>query len=128
MVQFLGFWVANTIVLLVFSFIFKNSVVLGNATISKPVAAIFSGLILSLLTYLVMPAVKMSGLKIKGDLNIALVFLIANFIFIWIIKRLANITGLGVANLGFVLLLAIVAYVVQWQAAKYTGAMPKKKG
>ena len=126
LVAFLSFWVANSVLLLVASAIFGNNVVLGNDKLSIPMAAVFSGFILTALTSLVQPVVKKSGYKIKNENAWPVIFLVANFVIIWVIKRLAIVTGFGISSFWYVLILAVVATAVQWGVAKATGAMSKK--
>lgn len=125
LVGFLGFWVANAIVLLIASVIFGGNVVLGNAKVSTPMAAIISGLIITGLTYLVQPLVDRGGLKVKGN-AMGGVYLVANIVFVWIIKRFALVLGLGVANILYTILVGVLLTGGQWAVAKATGQMTKK--
>ncbi len=122
-VAFLGMWLGNTVIFLLASAVFGNNVVLGNERISGPLAAVVAGLILTVLTSLVPLVVAKSGHKIK-DKNIwAGIFLVANIIIVWLIKRLAIVTGLGISNNFYVLILAVVLMLAQWGVAKATGLM-----
>ena len=125
LVGFLSFWVVNTVVLLLASVIFSGNVVLGNSRVSTPIAAILSGLIITGLNYLVQPLVAKSGLKVKGN-AMAGVYLAANIVFVWIIKRFALLLGLGVVNILYTILVGILLTVGQWAVAKATGQMAKK--
>jgi len=123
LVNFLGFWVANTVVILLASVIFGNNIVLGNANISKSLAAIASGLITSAVLFLVPWIVAKTGYKIK-DRNIwAAIFFIANVLVLWIIKRLAFVSGLGISGIVWVVILAVIMLAVQRGVAKVTGEM-----
>lgn len=124
-VGLLSFWVVNSLVLLVSSAIFGGSVVLGNDKVSTPMAAIISGLIITGLTSLVQPLVAKSGFRVKGNL-MAGVYLAANIVFVWIIKRFALVLGLGIANILYTVLVGILLTVGQWAVAKATGQMVKK--
>lgn len=129
-VDFLSFWAANTVSLLVLSMILASGVVLGNATVSAPLAAIASGLILTLVMYATPIAVDKAGMKKTLDKNPsswAGAFLVANFLAVWVIKRFAEISGFGVSSLLYVLVVAIVLTLVGWGVAKVTGAMSPKK-
>lgn len=125
LVGFLGFWVVNAIVLLVASVIFGDNVVLGNSRVSTPMAAIISGLIITGLTYLVQPLVDRSGFKVKGN-TMAGVYLVANIVFVWIIKRFALLLGLGVVNILYTILVGVLLTIGQWAVAKATGQMATK--
>lgn len=121
-IEVLGFWVVNAIVLLLASLIFRDNIVLGNDKVSTPMAAVLAGLVITGLTYLVRPIVAKSGLKVKGEYNWGIVYLVANTLIVWVIKRLALVLGLGVANIFFTLILAVLLTVGQWAVAKVTGA------
>lgn len=125
LVGFLSFWVVNTVVLLVASVIFSGNVVLGNSRVSTPMAAIISGLIITGLNYLVQPLVAKSGFRVKGNL-MAGVYLVANIVFVWIIKRFALTLGLGVFNILYTVLVGILLTAGQWAVVKATGQMTKK--
>jgi len=126
-VNFLSFWVANTVVLLLGAVVLRNNVVLGNDKLSVPLAAIISGLILTGLIYLVPEVVKRSGYKLKDQNIWVAAYFAANVVIIWIIKRLAIITALGISSIYWVLVLAIVVTLVELGVAKITGAMKLAK-
>ena len=126
-VNFLSFWVANTVVLLLGSVVLKSNVVLGNYKLSAPLAAIISGLILTGLIYLVPEVVKRSGYKIKDQNIWVAAYFIANVAIIWIIKRLAIITAFGISSIFWVLVVALVVTLVELGVAKITGAMKLAK-
>ncbi|EKD58189.1 MAG: hypothetical protein ACD_57C00005G0004 [uncultured bacterium] len=126
-VNFLSFWVANTVVLLLGSVVLKSNVVLGNDKLSAPLAAIISGLILTGLIYLVPEVVKRSGYKIKDQNIWVAAYFIANVAIIWIIKRLAIITAFGISSIFWVLVVALVVTLVELGVAKITGAMKLAK-
>ena len=126
-VNFLSFWVANTVVLLLGSVVLKSNVVLGNDKLSGPLAAVISGFILTLLIYLVPLVVKRSGYKIKDQNIWVAAYFIANVAIIWIIKRLAIITAFGISSIFWVLVVALVVTLVELGVAKITGAMKLAK-
>ena len=126
-VNFLSFWVANTVVLLLGSVVLKSNVVLGYDNLSAPMAAIISGLILTGLIYLVPEVVKRSGYKIKDQNIWVAAYFIANVAIIWIIKRLAIITAFGISSIFWVLVVALVVTLVELGVAKITGAMKLAK-
>ena len=126
-VNFLSFWVANTVVLLLGAVVLRNNVVLGNDKLSVPLAAIISGLILTGLIYLVPEVVKRSGYKIKDQNIWVAAYFIANVAIIWIIKRLAIITAFGISSIFWVLVVALVVTLVELGVAKITGAMKLAK-
>ena len=126
-VNFLSFWVANSVVLLLAAAVLGNNVVLGNNNLSGPLAAVISGFILTLLIYLVPLAVERSGYKIKNENIWPAIFFVANAVIIWVIKRLAIVTALGISNILWVLVLALVVTLAELGVTKTTGAMKTAK-
>lgn len=127
LVNFLSFWVGNSVVLLISSAVFGSNVVLGNDKLSSPLAAVISGLILTALLFLVPPAVEKGGYKVKNENWWPGIFLVVNVVFLWIIKRLAIVSGVGVTSIFWVIILAIFVTAVELAVAKTTGAMEKSK-
>jgi hypothetical protein len=127
MVEYLAFWVVNTAVLLVSSFIFSGNVVLGNDKVSMPFAALLCGLIITVFGYLVPPAVAKSGYKVKDEKIWGGIYFASNVIIVWVIKRFALLLGLGVASILYVFLVALLLTAAQWGAAMATGATGKGK-
>lgn len=123
LVEILAFWVANTIVLLVSSFIFEGNVVLGNDKVSMPMAAVLSGAIITAFGYLVPSVVAKSGYRIKNEKIWGGVYFVANAAVVWVIKRFALLLGLGIASIFYVILVALLLTGAQWAAARATGAM-----
>lgn len=126
-VEFLAFWVVNTLVLLVSSLIFSGNVVLGNSNLSVAHAAIVCGLIITVFGYLVPTVVKKTGYSIKNENIWGAIYFGANAVIVWVIKRFALILGFGVSSILFVVLVAVLLTVAQWAAAIATGAMKKAK-
>ncbi len=65
-------------------------------------------------------------LKLKDEKVTALAYFIADAIVLWIIKRFADITGLGISSILFVAVLAIFAAIVQVAVDKYSVKFLKK--
>ena len=122
-VSFLTFWVVNTVVLLIANAIFGGNVVVGNQSISTGLSAIFAGLILTALIPLAPKAVEKSGYKIKNQNIWPAIFLSLNIVTLWILKRLAVVTGFGISSILWVIILAIIITFVELAVAKTTGAM-----
>lgn len=126
LIRFLGFWIATSVMLLICSAIFGNNVVLGNDRVSGSMAAVFAGFILTGINYLVPKALAKSDFKVKKESQWAIIFLISNAIVVWIIKRLAQITGLGISSILYVVVVAILVTVAQWAVDKVTELTLKK--
>lgn len=126
-VSFLTFWVVNTVVLLIVNAIFGGNIVVGNQSISTGLSAIFAGLVLTALIPLAPKAVEQTGFKIKNQNVWPAIFLSLNIVTLWILKRLAVVTGLGIASILWVIILAIVITFVELAVTKTTGAMEETK-
>ena len=122
-VSFLTFWVVNTVVLLIVNAIFGGNIVVGNQSISTGLSAIFAGLVLTALIPLAPKAVEHTGFKIKNQNVWPVIFFSLNIVTLLILKRLAVVTGLGIASILWVIILAIIITFVELAVAKTTGAM-----
>lgn len=127
LVNILSFWVANSVTILISAAVLKGNVVLGNDKVSPSLASVIAGLILTLIVTFTPQFVEKSGFKIKDDKLWALIFLAVNFVGLWIIKRLAILTGLGISSILWVLILAVALTLVQWGVAQATGVMAESK-
>lgn len=126
LVKFLAVWVVNSILLAVISQIFSSSVVLGNAVLSKGLASVFSAFLLTIVFFLVPVAVEKAEIGVK-DWRLWVVFdFVAFVIGIWIVKRLSVLTGLGISNVLFVLLVAVIFCVFDFGIDKYSDKLLKK--
>lgn len=83
-----------------------SNVHLGNTFFRGSIAAVLSGLILTGWYYQIPKIVKNSKFKVEKENQWALVFLISNAIMLYILKDLAFITGVGISNIFFVLIVA----------------------
>ena len=132
---FLGYWVATTIGILVGSWIFKGNIVLGNDKLTAGHSAIFLGLVITVLGALVpivlaklgvktgsnsSSKVDVFGVKMSGENYLGLIYFAANFVFIWVLKRFALQLGMGVSNVFYVVVLAILITLGQWVVVKTT--------
>lgn len=118
-VSFLSIWIASSLVFVLSSMLVSGSVVLGNDRVVPPVAVLVSGVLLALLMYAVGPAVDKSGLKIKDKRLMVVFYFLANFVGIWVIKRLERITGVGISSVVWVGIIAVLVTVAQWVAMRY---------
>lgn len=110
-VAFLSLWVVNALGLLLLSFVFKGNIVLGNDKVPPALAAIISGFILNLVAFLTQPIAKKLGISVKNQNALSAIYFGSSFLSIWVIKRLASLTGLGISNLLYVLIAAVVVTI-----------------
>jgi len=121
--NFLGFWVAASLVFLIVSLIAPNAVVLGNDKVSGLVAVLAAGFILVAIDYIVLGVLQNLKVKIKNEYAWPLMFFFVNGIVIWLIKRLADITGVGVSSFIYVGVLSLLITAAHFGVTKMTGVM-----
>lgn len=117
-IKFLIYWIVNSAILIFTSAIFVNNVVLGNDKLPGSLAGVLSGLILTGLYYFIPVGVRKIDYKVKDENHLTIILFVASVVVIWIIKRLAIITGLGISNNLFVLLVAVFVTFGIWGTNK----------
>ena len=129
-VQFLSLWVVNAVILLVLSALVGANIVLGTANLSAPLASVISGLILTVVAFIVPMVIDKAGLTKtvgKNEYAWAGIYLATYFVAVWVVKRFAEVTGLGVSNLLYVLILAVVLTLGGWGVASKFDSHPNEK-
>ena len=119
LIRFLGIWIATSITALVLSYILGNNLVLGNASISQAFASVVFGLILTIVFFIVGPLSKKLDVKVKDERAWTAIFFVINIVTIWILKRLADFTGVGISNILIVLVVGALVTVVERFLDKY---------
>lgn len=126
---FIAMFVVNMVVIYIANLLFPNNVVLGNMNLDVFWALVISSAAIALLTVLVMPLLRMYERSKKRDMTpgeMMGVYLIINFVILWLISRAAEVFGLGLSSWLVVLLLAVVLDLVQGFAAMSIDKMGKK--
>ena len=124
--RFLILWIVNSLLLVILSTVFATNVVLGTLNLPKPTASVLVGLILTLLVYSVPWIAKKTQVKLKEDNITVLVYFVVNAIGLWVIKRFADFTGLGISSILFVLICAAVVSIVEVGVDKSSNVYLKK--
>lgn len=97
-IYFAATWVVNLIIILILPFVFKNNIVLGNMDVSIILAAITSSLITAIATLSIPYVIQKSGFKSAPNSTKSVLYFAVLVIILWVIKRFANVTGLGISN------------------------------
>ncbi|MDQ5951021.1 MAG: hypothetical protein QG639_298 [Patescibacteria group bacterium] len=108
LINFLVIWLANLW--------FPTNVVVGNVSLTPAWAAMLFGSALSLLTVLFLPFVTVWEQRIKRDLKpqeMMLLYLVFNFVSVWLLTRKSEVFGVGVTSWLVVLVLAVVFDIFQ---------------
>lgn len=124
---FLSYWIANNVVLIVFSMVLAGQIVLGNAIMAMPMAAVLAGLILTGVGWAVEPVMKKAAVGVKDERILGIVYLVVNIVTLWIIKKLAIVTGVGISNNFYLVIVSVVLTAAQFGVFKYVGPWAKKR-
>lgn len=107
-------WLINAVLLLLANMFLPANFVLGTHRTGVLMAAVSASLLWTIIVYLVDPLLRKLGVKTGSDMKSVVIYLVANFVAIWITARMAPLTGFGVASFIWVALLAVVGNIVQF--------------
>lgn len=119
-VSFLSYWVTNSLFLYLAFLVFPNIIVLGNNVRSPTVAALASGLLLTIIIGLVPYVAKKANLKIKKESQLGMVYFVVNVLGIWLIARGATVIGFGITAFWVAIILGFIVNLLQWGVWKAT--------
>lgn len=125
-IVFLATWSLVSLLVLVLSAILRSQVVFGNEDISGYLSAVVWSFLFTFVGQLSPRILSQIDLKLKDERYAMVVTAIALTPVIWLIKRFAIFTGLGISNNFFVLVLAIIAAVSTFYGSKYSSFYLKK--
>jgi uncharacterized membrane protein YvlD (DUF360 family) len=117
--NFLVFWVLNLVVFFVAHWLFREQVVFGNILLPYWAALLVASFLQTGVVFLVKPILVRSGLKLKGDLNWVLIYTVANIVTVWVLARLAFLTGFGISSFIVAIVLGIILIICQWILGKF---------
>ena len=114
LVRFVSYWIVNVIILSLANTIFSGSFELGNASLSIPAAAVFSGFILTILLLVARGLAKTKNLPSKGRMFMFAYYWGSSSLSIWLIARIAGISGFGIARYTWAIGAGFAAALVHW--------------
>lgn len=106
--------IANGLIIYLAAYFYPGAVVLGNASLTSMAALVVTAILLTLIISQVEPLLKLTKVKLKGDLSMAVVYGLVNIIGLWIIARAAIYTGFGISTVSVAVILGIVLNLVQY--------------
>jgi len=126
LIVFFATWASVSVLILIFSALSWSNVVLGNGDVEGSMSAVALGFLFCIVSANSAKILKNTGLMIKDE-RFGILFC-AGIItpLIWIIKKFAIYTGLGISNNIFVLILAIVVATGAYCGFKYFDFYLKK--
>jgi uncharacterized membrane protein YvlD (DUF360 family) len=107
-------WLTNTVLFYTVPLIFPQYYELGSYIVPEVIAAIVSGLLLTLFCWAAKPIVSSLKIKLKGNYTMFLFYFVSNFVGVWIIARFAPYTGFGLVSYYWAATLALAMNTVQW--------------
>lgn len=119
----LAMWLVNGTLILLANWFMPETYVLGTYRMGVFVSALVASLVWTIITLLVEPVLKVANYKPKNPVVSMLIYLVANFVGLWLVARMAPLTGFGVMSWVWVLALAFVGNLVQfvtWSALDKT--------
>lgn len=125
-IVFLATWALVSVALLVLSVIFKSQVVFGNMGMSGPVSAVLWSFVFTFIGKISPGVLARLELKLKDERYCMVVNAIMLVPVVWLVKKFAVYSGVGISNNIFVLIIAIVVSVVAFFGFKYSDYYLKK--
>lgn len=107
-------WLANFLVIYLANSMYPTLWVLGNASLTPLKAIIFSSFLLTVAGKVAREVFPKWGIKVSGRLNKFLLYWVVNSAALWLIARMAFLTGFGISAYYYALLLGFVAGIGQW--------------
>lgn len=108
----LSLWIAKSVILILSSAFSFETFVLGNDRVSPAMAAVFVGLLLTVASFTVDVASQKLGIKLQNSGYKKLFLFAEASVIIWIVKLLALATGVGIANIFVVFVVAALVTLI----------------
>lgn len=124
---FLSFWLVNSVIFYFAPYVLVGMVVTGNERLGPFMAALISGLILTVADVITMPVFESLKIKLKDEWQWSLAYLFVNVLGVWIIARYADLTGVGIASAWVAVMMGVIFNLAQWGTWKLLGDKTKKR-
>jgi uncharacterized membrane protein YvlD (DUF360 family) len=112
--RFGAYWIVNIIILLLVNTLFPGSFELGNVLWSTFAAAVISGILLTVLIFIARQIARYFKLPKRGRYFMFGYYWIIASASIWIIARIAAISGFGIARFYWAIATGFVVAGVHW--------------
>lgn len=112
--KFVGYWVVNSLVLALANSFFLNTVVLGNAYLGTPAAAVFAGFLITVLLLMAKGLARTKLFMIKGRLMMFVYYWGAAAAATWLTARIANVSGFGIARFTWAIGIGLAVALSNW--------------
>jgi uncharacterized membrane protein YvlD (DUF360 family) len=112
--KFLGYSIVNTLVLSLANSFFPDAFELGNAYLNAPLAGLFSGFLLTTLLFLARGLARSKYFTVKGRIIMLIYYWGAASAGIWIVARIASVSGFGIARFTWAIGCGFVISLTNW--------------
>lgn len=126
-VTVLSFWITNSLFFYIAYIVVPNLLVLGNNIRSPVIASMLAGFLLTIFLAIAPIVLDLFNVKIKNDNNMTFMYLSVNVIGIWLIARLAVLTGFGISSFWVAIFLGTIMVFLQGPVWKIAGRKQKSK-
>lgn len=123
---FLATWALVSLVFIAISGIFGSQIVLGSNFSSNYIIAVVLSFLFTLTGLLTPKYLKITDPRLKDERLSIIVMAILFSPFLWVVKKFASLTGLGISNNLFVLILAHCVSLAVYFGFKYGSVYLKK--
>lgn len=110
----LSIWLSSSLALLIAAVAFGENVVLGNRFAAQSLAVLIAGLLLSFSSLFNPYLIQKLRLSIKDERLILGLQIIITTGVLWFVKRLAFVSGVGISNVFWVIITAVLVVLMQW--------------
>jgi uncharacterized membrane protein YvlD (DUF360 family) len=114
LLRFVSYWVVNSIILSLASSLFPNGFEMGNAYLSIPLASILSGFLLTAILLIARGLARSIDLPKRGRYIMFVYYWVAASVGIWIIARIASVSGFGIARYYWAIGAALITAFIHW--------------
>jgi uncharacterized membrane protein YvlD (DUF360 family) len=111
---FIALWLVNSLLLSLATNFYPANFELGNFWLTKLAATFWAGFWLTTLVWVAKPVSTRFNINLEGKGRIFLFYWGCNSIAIWLIARLAPITGFGISRYYWAIGLGFIMNITQW--------------
>ena len=115
LLQFVYYWIVNIILFSLAYAFYPNAFELSNINIAVVPSAIFSAFLFTVLTCLARGCAKARKITNRGRIFMFLYYWAVSSAGIWIVARMANVSGFGIARYTWAIGLGFVSAFVHWR-------------
>lgn len=114
LIRFAYYWVVNVILFSLANAFYPQGFELSNINITVVPSAIFSGFLFTALTCLARGCAKVRKMTDRGRIFMFLYYWVASSFAVWIVARMASVSGFGIAKYTWAIGLGFITSFIHW--------------